>query len=292
MRTQALKHRDTENCSALRAIATSDRRLARGPPLKSSTPSVNENAGETSTSWRPTYRCSSLLGDQGRYSLINKQRLPQSEHLAPSQQAATPTDSQQDVLGNEYPYVDTAVFGVRNRNNVQRLNGFSPPSHAYDCYRTWHRFPAALLDYVQENRSPSTGKPSVAGYPGPAWAEFLPFDFDDGRDPAKAVAEAAHFVRHWEKEWGLSPEALRIYWSGMKGISIEIPAALFGGFEPGTDIAKQLKALAKGMTPNAETLDTSIYEKMRLWRVPNTKHGGSELYKVRLNVKELLDGHC
>jgi hypothetical protein len=203
-----------------------------------------------------------------------------------------PIDSQRDVLGNEFAYVDTAVFGVKNRNKVKPLGKFSPPSYAWDCFATWLRFREDLQDYTRENLSPQTGKPSVAGYPGPAWAEFLPFDFDDGRDPAKAVAEAAHFVRHWEKEWKISPEALRIYWSGMKGISIEVPGILFGGFEPCTEIAGYLRALAAMMAPNAETLDTKIYEKMRLWRVPNTKHGGSGLYKVRLTAKELLDGHC
>jgi hypothetical protein len=54
VRTLALKDRGIEDDSAIRAIAASGRRLARGPPLKSSIPKVNENAGETSTSWLPT----------------------------------------------------------------------------------------------------------------------------------------------------------------------------------------------------------------------------------------------
>lgn len=190
-----------------------------------------------------------------------------------------------------YEIVDTATNGLQNRNRVMKLSDFNLPAGTPDCFMTWLRFTEDLLNYTQENTSPTTGRPSVAGYPGPAWAEFLPFDFDEKRDPAKAVTEAAHFVRHWEKEWDILPEALRIYWSGMKGISIEVPAALFGGFEPCTDIAKKLKVMAIKMAPNAETLDTSIYEKMRLWRVPNTKHSSSGLYKIPLTTKELFDAN-
>jgi hypothetical protein len=196
------------------------------------------------------------------------------------------------MMDNEdYLYVDTASYGVYNRNQVMKLSDYSPPAHAYDCFTTYLRFTEDLVYYVRENISPTTGKPSVSGYPGPALAEFLPFDFDDAQNPARAVAEAAHFVRVWEKDYGFPPEALRIYFSGMKGISIEIPSELFEGFEPSPDIADWLRHLATKMTPGATTLDTKIYEKLRLWRVPNTRHGGSGLYKIPLTAKELLDGN-
>ena len=139
------------------------------------------------------------------------------------------------------------------------------------------------------NRNPTTGRPSVAGYPGPALAPFLPFDVADEKNPTRALAEAAHFVKTWEKEWRIPPEVLRLYFSGMKGVSIEVPAELFGGLDPDPNIATHLKALAVSMAPETKTLDLSVYEKLRLWRVPNTLHGRSGLYKVRMTPKELLD---
>ena len=190
---------------------------------------------------------------------------------------------------DEYAYVDTATNGFWNRNKVMRLDEYRPPKDASDCFTTYLRFTEDLLDYTSSNISPTTGKPSVAKYPGPAWATFLPLDFDDEKDPKKAIAEAAGCVRIWEVRWGLSAEALRLYWSGMKGISVEIPAELFGSFEPSARIAEKLRALALLMAPDAKTLDTSIYEKMRLWRVPNTKHSGSGLYKIPITVQELMN---
>ncbi len=198
------------------------------------------------------------------------------------------TQQREPVSDNEYVYVDTATGGAHNRNRVMRRSDFDPPAGTPDVFTTYLRFTEDLLDYTEQNLNPTTGNPSVAGYPGPALAEFLPFDFDDKKNPSRALAEAAHFVKTWEEKWNLPPEALRIFWSGMKGISIEVPAELFGGFEPSTDIAQRLGILAAKMTPGAKTLDTSIYEKMRLWRVPNTRHGESGLYKVTLPVGALL----
>ncbi len=192
----------------------------------------------------------------------------------------------------QFIYVDTATNGLHNRNKVMKLDEYHPPKGALDCFTTYLRFTEDLLNYTLENPSPETGKPSVAKYPGPAWATFIPFDFDHQVDPKKAIAEAVSYVRIWESRWNLPPEALRIYWSGMKGISIEIPAELFGGFEPSTDIATNLRALALKMAPDAKTLDTTIYEKLRLWRVPNTKHSGSGLHKIPLTVQEILDADC
>lgn len=191
---------------------------------------------------------------------------------------------------NRYLYVDTAIGGARNRNQVMKYTDFDPPKDARDCFTTYLRFTQDLLEYAKNNLSPKAGKPSVSKYPGAAKAAFLPLDFDCSEDPMKAVAEARYFMGKWEKDWSLPPEALRIYWSGMKGISIEIPDRLFGGFEPSTNIADHLKNLAVRMTPGAKTLDTTIYEKLRLWRVPNTRHSGSGLCKVKLTIQEFAEG--
>src|SRR5215203_4628042 len=158
-------------------------------------------------------------------------------------------------LTDGYVYVDTATGGVHRRNHVIKHSEYRPPKGTPDCFTTYLRFTKDLLDYAQENPSPKTGRPSVAGYPGPALANCLPFDFDS-KDPKQAIAEAVFFIRLWESRWHLPQEALRIFWSGMKGISIEVPAELFGGFEPSPSIAKDLRALAVAMTPEAKTLDT------------------------------------
>src|SRR5262245_32243273 len=76
-------------------------------------------------------------------------------------------------------FVDTAVGGVSNRNKVRDLRVWAPPAGVADVYTTWMRFDEDFAPFVAQNPSPKTGQPpSVAGYRGPGWAEFIPFDFD------------------------------------------------------------------------------------------------------------------
>src|SRR5688500_16909982 len=91
-----------------------------------------------------------------------------------------------------YSWVDTATHGAFHRNHIMPRADYNPNRGATDCYITWMRFSKELVDYAAANPSPSTGKPpSVAGYPGPAWAEFFPIDFDCRDCPAEALSDAA-----------------------------------------------------------------------------------------------------
>jgi len=86
----------------------------------------------------------------------------------------------------------------------------------------------------------------------------------------------------------LNLKTVRIYFSGAKGFHIEISAALFG-FEPSSELHRVFKAIAEKITPDDVIIDTSIYDKMRLWRLPNTINSKSGLYKIPLLPKEVLD---
>jgi hypothetical protein len=88
----------------------------------------------------------------------------------------------------DFVFVETATGGTHKRNRVVKLDEYRPLPYAADCFVSMLRFTQDLLNYSQINTGRG-GKPSVAGYRGPALAEFMPFDFDCKKDPAKAVAE-------------------------------------------------------------------------------------------------------
>jgi hypothetical protein len=195
------------------------------------------------------------------------------------------------MMAPGYDYVDTAIGGVRNRNRVMRRAAFAPSPDAVDCFTTYCRFTVEFAYYAEKHPSPSTGQPpSVAGYPGAAWASFFTADFDDRADPGQAIADAVACLGRWEREYGLSPDDVRIFWSGMKGIALEIPGQLFGGFEPNEEIGPRFEHMAEHLLHGAATADYCIYEKLRLWRVPNTRHGVSRLFKIPLSWNELRVG--
>lgn len=181
-----------------------------------------------------------------------------------------------------FPYVDCAIGGLNRRNDVRRLEDYKPNGYA-DCFRTVLRFPKAFPAYVEYNGG------SVAGYEGESKADFFPADFDHEDDPAKALEDARRTVRRWEALYGLPPEALRYFYSGGKGIHIEIPENLFGGLEPGRGTAARQKVVAAEMLRESATADLKIYETLRLWREPNTRHRKTRLYKVALYSTEFFN---
>src|SRR5213595_6840 len=76
----------------------------------------------------------------------------------------------------DFLYVDTAVGGVDRRNHVMLLCRFAWPPGAREVFTTYLRFTRDLQDYAATNPSPTTGRPpSVANYPGPAYAPRMVF---------------------------------------------------------------------------------------------------------------------
>jgi hypothetical protein len=195
--------------------------------------------------------------------------------------------SETNYSRDPYPYVDSAVGGVNKRNNVIRLDEYSPNGHA-DCFTTYLRFPESFRAHVEHNAQ-QEGSQSVKGYRGVAKADYVPLDYDNEKDPGQALEDVRRSVRIWEAKYDLSREAIRIYFSGGKGFHLELPEQLFDHLHPGKDIARKLKAVALELREDASSLDTDVYDTVRLWRTPNTRHGKTRLYKVPLSPEELFN---
>ena len=180
-------------------------------------------------------------------------------------------------------YVDTAFGDVSRRNNVMPVHAVPAalPVDRKNCYRTWHRFPEAYLDHRKR-----TG--SVKGYRGTSYADFLPFDFDDAGGPEKSVLPTIDFLRMLEVSYDVDRLAgVALWFSGSKGFHVCLSSALFGGWVPSPDLAEHLRALAL-MMGKEFGIDPAIYDQNRLFRIQNTVHSTSGLYKAPLSVAEIL----
>ena len=114
------------------------------------------------------------------------------------------------------------------------------------------------------------------------------FDFDDINDFEHVRKDAIVVLNMLEVVFLIKKEWLKIYFSGNKGIHIIVPAEILG-ITPSAElnqIYKYVANLAKGFTPN-KTVDTQIYDSKRLFRIPNTKHEKSGLYKIPITLNEL-----
>lgn len=183
----------------------------------------------------------------------------------------------------EFVYVDTAIGGVNRRNRVRRLSevDYSPGSERYISHR---RATTALVDWVNSHQN-SSGQPTVEGFDGPTWDSSLPFDFDDRTDPAHALEWTRQFLDKLGRE-DVPLDALRLYFSGYKGFHLEIPHTLFGGFVPSETLHASEKLAAASLLGGIP-YDGAVYDKLRLWRLPNTINAKSGKYKVRLSLSEV-----
>jgi phage-related protein len=124
-------------------------------------------------------------------------------------------------------------------------------------------------------------------YEGPVIAGFFA-DFDSADDIEKARKEARLFVRYLMDQLQIPEQSIDITFTGSKGFAIFINRRVFR-IEPDENLPLIFKAMAKKIKKelDLETIDTTVYERRRLWRMPNSRHPRSGLYKIRLTRSEL-----
>jgi hypothetical protein len=131
----------------------------------------------------------------------------------------------------------------------------------------------------------STG--STRGFDGPCWAAFLWFDIDRPDDPGRALADTrrlAGFLLH--RYTTLDDEALLLFFSGGKGYHTGLPVCWDAPASP--IFHRVARRFAERLADRAGVqIDTSIYDKVRAFRAPNSKHPRSRLHKRRLTFDEL-----
>lgn len=111
-------------------------------------------------------------------------------------------------------------------------------------------------------------------------ASLGPVYFDlDADDIAISHSETVRLVRHLLLF--IPRSALRLYFSGRKGFHVECePVAL--GITPTDELPGVFRTIAADIRDKLglTTMDFNVYDWRRMWRVPNTKHQHSGLYKV------------
>lgn len=122
------------------------------------------------------------------------------------------------------------------------------------------------------------------------YADFY-LDFDSEGDFDKAREDAIASVRYLKQKFTFNiPESLiRIYFSGKKGIHLVVPAIVLG-VTPDKHLNEYYKTIATTISEETVngTLDTKIYDRRRLFRLTNSKHGDTGLFKIPLTYFELV----
>ena len=116
---------------------------------------------------------------------------------------------------------------------------------------------------------------------------FMDFDSEDDLEKAREDLLFVIWKLHLESGFGLPMEAFRIYFSGKKGFHLLIPW-VYMNIRPHAKLDRIFKWIAEDLNDQSvnRTIDLVIYEKRRLYRLENSIHQDTGLYKIPLQYNE------
>lgn len=104
-------------------------------------------------------------------------------------------------------------------------------------------------------------------------------------DYQKVKQDLLHVITTLYTSYGVPFEYIRVFFSGNKGFHVLVDPEIFG-IEPRTDLNEIYRSIAhdiKKMTM-FKTVDTGIYDRVRLFRLANSLHSNTGLYKVPVSI--------
>jgi hypothetical protein len=153
-----------------------------------------------------------------------------------------------------------------------------------EAYLSAFQFADDFAEYLDRTGSPS-------GFTGATWAPYLWADFD--RDEAagglaRALADLRLFVDTLDETYAVPRSVLLPFVSGSKGFHCGIPTALFAPAASPNFHAVARQFVETIAAEAKVAVDVGIFDRVRAFRAPNSKHPKTGLHKRHLPV-EILD---
>lgn len=146
--------------------------------------------------------------------------------------------------------------------------------HITDPNRDWYK---SLYQYNSEHKKLIEEKKSFKGIEDTT-TDRLVFDMDSS-DLEIARIQTSQLIGRLIDD-GFDPESIQLFFTGKKGFSLEIE--IQERINP-----DQFKTITKKLSIDFSCLDTKITDPVRIVRVVNTKHQGSGLFKIPLDIDEI-----
>ncbi|KUG26706.1 replicative dna helicase [hydrocarbon metagenome] len=183
------------------------------------------------------------------------------------------------MISEKFVYAEFVLNGLHNRNQIENINTFKIPEPRFECYRSMFLFDKIFKNYVQK-----TG--STKNYLGEHISDALIFDFD-GADLEAVKKEAVNFIWSLYYNCGVSTDYPRIAFSGSKGFHVTLPIEVITAHpQPSPDFSQTYKSLCLKLSDGFQN-DKGIYNINRIFRMLNSVHHKTGLYKIPLTFAEL-----
>jgi hypothetical protein len=131
-----------------------------------------------------------------------------------------------------------------------------------------------------------TGSPK--GYAGECWSAWLWLDIDRD-DIEQARIDAGKLAGTLVERFELAGNELLIFFSGSKGFHIGLPLSVCGSPRPSNEFHSVCRRLAEQIaTLSNVAIDSGVYDRVRAFRAPNSRHAKTGRYKRLLTLDELF----
>jgi hypothetical protein len=155
-------------------------------------------------------------------------------------------------------------------------------------YLSAFRFDRSMLTHLKANGG------SSAGFDGPVWSPTLHFDLDAADDLTPALVAGRKLTTVLlERYPKLDEDDLDIFYSGGRSVHVGLPMPHSPDPTPRFHLvckrlASRLARLAGVDTVGGVKFDAGNYDRVRPWRLVNSRHPRTGLHKVRLDYAELM----
>lgn len=181
------------------------------------------------------------------------------------------------------------VLGGRDRDRklvdwsaafLAHLQDDERANNSQESYLSAFQFAGDFREHLQ-------GTGTTKGFSGPTWAQWLWFDIDRD-DIATALEDTIRLIVALEQRWNVSSESMLRFFSGSKGFHVGIPTALWTP-QPDVNFHLICRHFAECLATLADVvIDAGVYDRVRLFRAPNSRHPRTGLHKRLIGFDELF----
>jgi hypothetical protein len=178
-------------------------------------------------------------------------------------------------------YVEGTLYGervpVRAEDNYRAFHELEDIDADRTAYATVYQYPRR--EYLEHLRA--FGSP--AKYAGPSACCRLVWDIDREANLEAALADTRKMLRYLRDRYG--DAGCGLYFSGVKGFHITLLAP--SGYRPNPQTSAVVKALCQHLArAGGVVIDRAVYDTQRLFRLPNSRHPKSGLYKRYIDLED------
>lgn len=177
-------------------------------------------------------------------------------------------------MGGSYIINSQKVFGRKIYTTINKKSEVRKKFNNTDVYAT-------VFQYNNEDQN-------LSDLFGPLYLD-LDMDFHTDTEYKKLKDDLSRIITYLNLQYGIPTNYIKFYFTGKKGFHLIIPTTVFN-IKPDKDLNVYYKTIAKELSENTiqPVIDLKIYDKKRLFRLPNSINGKTGLYKVPITYDDIM----